>query len=126
MPSVAPKERHWSRRARACATSLMEELQAVRGLMDRAQHVGLGVASQSCPQRGRHAADLARARLLPLQPQVGFPVQLKLQMVQECRNAGLVSRTALSAIADPMREPAGLDCNREPLSGVLAALAFSC
>jgi hypothetical protein len=89
-----------------------------------AQGVRLGVASQSRPKRGRDSADLASASLLTFEPQVGFPVQLKLQMVRKCRNTRLVPRAAPGAIADPVREPARLDCNGEPLSGLAAGFAF--
>jgi len=106
-------------------TSLEEYLQAVRGLMIGAQRVRPGAASQSRPKRGRGAADLACGGLLPFQPQVSFPVQLKLQMVLECRDARLVPQAAPSAVADPLREAARLDCDREPLSGLVAEFAFS-
>ena len=89
-----------------------------------AEGVGSGAASESRPKRGRNAADLARAGLLPLQPQVGFPVQLKLQMVRKSRKARRVPRAAPGAIADPLRDPAGLDYNGEPLPGILAEFAF--
>ena len=89
-----------------------------------AQGVRPGVASQSRPQRGRNAADLACAGLLTFEPQVGFPIQLKLQMVRKCRNTRVVPRTAPSAITDAVREPARLDCNGEPLPGLVAEFAF--
>lgn len=92
--------------------------------MIAAQGVRLGAASQSRPKRGSGAADLACAGLLPFEPQVGFPVQLKLQMVFECRDTRLVPEAAPSAIADPLREPARLDYNGEPLSGLGAEFAF--
>lgn len=111
-------------RARERGTSQKEQLQAARGLMVGAEDVGPGAASESRPKRGRNAADLARASLLPLQPQVGFPVQLKLQMVRKGRKARRVPRTAPGAIADPLRDPAGLDYNGKPLPGVLAEFAF--
>ena len=90
------------------------------------QGVGLGAASQSRPKRGRDAADLARASLLTFEPQVGFPVQLKLQMMRKRRNARFVPGTPPSAVTDPLREPAGLDCDGEPLSGLIAELASLC
>jgi hypothetical protein len=89
-----------------------------------AQRVRLGAASQPRPKRGRGAADLTRGGLLPFQPQVSFPVQLKLQMVFKCRDARLVPQAAPSAIADPLREPARLDYDGEPLSGLVAEFAF--
>lgn len=93
--------------------------------MVRAQGVRLGSASQPRPKRGRDATDLACASLVTFEPQIGFPVQLKLQMVRKCRYARLVPRAAPSAIADPVREPARLDCNGEPLSGLVTEFAFS-
>ncbi len=89
-----------------------------------AQGVRLGAASQSRPKRGTDAADLACASLLTFEPQVGFPVQLKLQVVRECSNTRLVPQAAPSAVADPVREPARLDYNGEPLSGLVAELAL--
>src|SRR5512146_2208209 len=90
------------------------------------ENVGLGAASQSRAKRGRDAADLACANVLTFEPQVGFPVQLKLQMMRKCRIARLVPRAAPGAIADPLSEPAGLDCNGEPLPGLVAEFAFFC
>ena len=84
----------------------------------------LGAASQSRPKRGGRAADLTGRRLLPLEPQIGFTVQLKLQMVRQCGDPRIVPQTASSAIAYPMGEPTRLDYDREPLAGVLAGLAF--
>ena len=92
--------------------------------MVAAEGVRLGAASQSRPKRGGDAADLACAGLLTFEPQVGFPVQLKLQMVRKCRNTRLVPRAAPSAIADAVREPARLDCNGEPLAGLVSELAY--
>jgi len=91
-----------------------------------AQDVRPGAASQSRPKRGRGAADLACASFLTFEPQVGFPVQLKLQMMRKCRNVRLMPRAAPRAIANSVREPAGPDCNGEPLSGLVAGFAFSC
>lgn len=91
-----------------------------------AQDVRPGAASQSRPKCGRGAADLACASFLTFEPQVGLPVQLKLQVVRKCRDFRLVAQAAPSAIADPVRESAGSDCNGEPLSGLVAGLAFSC
>jgi len=89
-----------------------------------AQDARLGVASQSGPKHGRCAANLTRVSLPPFQPQVCFPVQLKLQMVRQCSHARLVPRTSPGAIADSVRDPAALDCNDEPLSGVLTQFAL--
>lgn len=89
-----------------------------------AQGVRLGATSQSRPKRGRDAANLARAGLLTFEPQVGFPVQLKLQMVRKCRNARIVPLAAPGAIADPVRDTPRLDCNGEPLADLVAEFAL--
>jgi hypothetical protein len=88
--------------------------------MLRAEDVGLAVASHSRAQGRWNAAELAGESCLSFQPQVRFPVQLKLQMVRKCAAARLMSRTASGAISNPAGEAARLHRHGEPLPGMLA------
>jgi hypothetical protein len=106
-------------------SSAEHDSQAVRSLVYLAEAEKFGAPAEPRMQRRVLAADLAFAAQGPaVEPQIGFPIELELQVVSQRIVRGVMARASEGAVADSPNVPL-FDHDSEPLACFAAVFALA-